>query len=102
MEEESWDLSQSPERGPMAWIAVGHKDVDNRNPYSAEVSYRLAGEEGHKHREELILNEAKKDPVRAFLLLNNDDSMVLWRKVQAKADEKRLNLLRDYMDKNFK
>lgn len=100
MEEIKWE-NLDEGKTSKDFLIEGERHERVYNPWTAEASYKLAGDEGKKHREALIRKEAYKNPTRAFLMLEEDDDKKLYRLVQECADKKKLHLLRDYISKNF-
>lgn len=85
----------------LQWIEIGQKDERNHNHWQADSSYIMAGEEGKPHREALIKKEARRSPTRAYLMLRENDDKKLYKIVEEEATKKKLELLREHIQKNF-
>jgi hypothetical protein len=111
MEKEPRDLAEelvnpyNPEnfkhkdRDGFTWLKIGQRDERNYNQWQALASYELAEKEGASARKDLIRKSARENASKGFLMLNDSDSPELYKYVRERADEQKLELLRDYIDK---
>lgn len=97
------------ERTSEEWVAIGDKDVENYNWWQAEASYKLANRPDKLKqlaRKTLYGAEIKgvkttPNPTRAFLIAEELGDKKLLQEIQEQADKRKLELLRDHIQKNL-
>lgn len=91
------------------WVLIGDRDVENYNWYQAAAAYKLAERPDKLKqlaRKTLYGAEVKgvkttPNPTRAFLIADELGDKALLKEIRDQADKKKLELLRDFIDKQL-